>query len=366
MNSIFVKKIYLHELDFFYSDVLKSSTHIPISKNRIKSYLTNPRKNLDKPVLYLGYIDEQLVAYRSILQDQITLENKTASIAWLSGVWTHPEYRKLGYATKLLDEIYIDYGGRLLVTNLGKESYNLIQKNQHFDESISLEGHRFYYRLSLAEILPPKSKVFKVIKPILKIFDQTTNLVLNTRFNFYKSFKSSEIKNAEFNSDLKNFLSLRNENSLFERNTNEFEWILDNPWIKQKSKNPDSEKNYHFTSTVNSFQAKSFVLKYNDEIAGFILYSIKNGAMKIHYFYTNKEEDLNIWIEFIFKTILQERVNYLLTTNVLLINLLKLKKGFLYSKNWKKEIFISNQIRKEFPLVKEKEIFMGDGDSVFT
>src|SRR5690554_2012159 len=165
-----IKKFKPSELEnFYHSDEFRSFQHIPISWNRILSYKNNPRRDDNKAVLYILISNNQVLAYRTVLQDQFSVEHK---FVWLSGTWTHPEYRFRGYSKTLLNEILKDYEQKVIVTNYGEEARLLFTKQENLNSFYNLKGKRFYYRLNLKEILPPKSPKLNKLKPFFKLIDK--------------------------------------------------------------------------------------------------------------------------------------------------------------------------------------------------
>lgn len=367
MIGLEIFKKYLGELnEFIDSDEFKNSEHVPISVNRVKSFINNPKGTETKPILYLGYSGDKLIVYRTVLQDGLSHDGKSVEIAWLSGVWTHPSFRRKGLANTLLNEVYQDYEGKLIVTNFGVDSGKLFEKNPLFKEFKRLPGHRFYFRLSLSEILPPKSRFFKKIKFILTLIDKIANPFLELRYIFKKKYRNSFISTSIFDDELQEYLAHQSGKSLFKRRNEDFKWIVDYPWILQKTDDNEHDKKYHFTTTAKRFYTKTFTFKENGMISGFLLFTVKNDAMKIHYLYADSNLVFSAWSEFILDFILREKIGYLLTVNRELINILKNKDGFLFSKQWDKRFFCGKELLEKHPEVCNLNLEMGDGDSIFT
>lgn len=367
MNGLEIFKKYLGELnEFIDSDEFKNSEHVPISVNRVKSFINNPNGTDTKPILYLGYSGDKLIVYRTVLQDGLSLDGESVEIAWLSGVWTHPSFRRKGLANTLLNEVYKDYEGKLIVTNFGVDSGKLFEKNPLFKEFKRLPGHRFYFRLSLSEILPPKSLFFKKIKIVLTLIDKIANPFLELRYIFKKKYRNSFISTSIFDDELQEYIVKQSDKSLFKRRNDDFNWILDYPWVRQRIEDNEQDKKYHFTTTAKRFYTKAFTLKENGVISGFLLFTVKNEAMKIHYLYADSESFYSAWRDFIFDFIVREKIAYLLTTSERLIKILKNKGGFLFSKQWDKTFFCGKELLEKHPEVCNLNLEMGDGDSIFT
>ncbi len=362
--DIQIKKIRLSELqEFVNSDEFSEIQNSPISRNRVKSYLFNPNSDSKEFILYMGFYNKNLVVYRTLLQDKI--KNEIDVVVWLSGVWVHPDFRRKGLASRLLDEVYKDYKGRIFSTNLGINSLKLLKTNPQFELINSLEGHRFYYRLSLSEILPPKSDLYLKLKPLFKLTDRIGNIILDQRFLFQKKKINLNITEAEFNEELRDFISKHNQNSLFKRNIEEFKWTLNYPWVKQQVEERE-DKNYHFTTSAGRFQQNAKIYKLEDKITGFLFYTVKNEVLKIHYLFVDSDLELDEFASFILDLIRQTKISYVILTEENLIRKLKRRKGFLFSKIWKKGFFVGKKLLEDHPEISKQEIYMGDGDSIFT
>ncbi len=359
-----IKKLSInHAQELFNSEEFSNMHNVPISYKRLQSYLNNPKKDILFPVLYLGFTAQNLLAYRSLLQTKI-LERDVVMV-WLSGVWVNPADRRNGLAKKLLNEVYKDYSGYIFSTNLGANSLRLIQENSQFEFLKNLEGFRFFYRFPLAEVLPPKSKLYLKLKPILRLIDKFANWILDLRLLFYKNYSKSNIEVAELNDQLKEFISRHNQNSLFKRNVEEFKWILEYPWVEQREHDNEWDSKYHFTTSAKRFYQKALVYKTNEEIKGFIFYSVKNEVLKIHYHFSDSDLELNEFVTYILSIIRHEKISYMMLTDQQLIQKFKKKGGYIFSKVWKKGFYAGKKLLEDFPEIKEKDIYMGDGDTVF-
>lgn len=366
--EIRIQKIYPNELQkFSESSEYLNFENTPISKKRILSYLHNPRKNDQFPVLYLGFLGEKLIVYRSVLQDQFYVNtNKKLSCIWTSGVWTHPEFRRKGYAKHLLDEVLKDYNGFILSTNLAMETQELMRSQNLVEPFVYVKGHRFYFRLASAEILPPKFPIFHPFKPFLKGLDRLGNFFLDFRKNSHKNVEFSEIQNVEFTRELEEFITKHNQHSLFKRNLEELKWIHDFPWVEERVEDDKLDQKYHFTTSAKRFQTYMKMIKTPQEISGFLCYSIKNEMMKIHYIFTNSEKEMISFSKFLQHEIQENKISTVLMTDERLIKCFQKNAGFIYAKEWEKGYFIGKNLLREFPEIREKEIFMGDGDTIFT
>ncbi len=118
-----IKKIRLSELEeFANSTQFQSFENKPITTFRVASQIKNPRAQPNDYVLYMGFVDDKLVAYRTLFGDHITKQGKTIRFGWCSGAWVHPGFRKEGFSTLLLNEAFDDWEGKLMFTNYAPEA----------------------------------------------------------------------------------------------------------------------------------------------------------------------------------------------------------------------------------------------------
>lgn len=366
MESLELKKISLNEIEHFSQNSFTVFTDIPISLKRTRSYIHNPRENQTKPVVYIILENNQIIAYISTLNDSFFLEGKEYSTIWLSSVWVHADHRRKGIANKLFDEIHKDYSGNIFATNAGHGSHQLLKKSNNYTDFKFIEGHRFYFRLSLSTILPSKSIFFYKIKPLLSIVDSTGNIFIDLKSFFLKKKKPSFIQPAEFNEELQSFISTHNMNSLFQRNIKEFQWIIDHPWVTEKDEDDEIDKKYYFTTSLKRFYQKAWIIKSNNEITGFIFYNVKNEEMSIHYIFYRSDQELKEFSSFILNKIKLEKISYLTLGDEKLIKMIKKERGFIFSKIWKKDFFVGKNLLEKYPEILSKDIYIGDGDSIFT
>ena len=104
-----IKKIKLSGLEeFIKGEQFRLLKDKPISSFRQLSQVHNPHGQKNDIVLYLGFIEEKLVAYRSVFGDYIFKSEKKTRFAWCSGNWVHPDHRRKGLSKLLLYEALKD------------------------------------------------------------------------------------------------------------------------------------------------------------------------------------------------------------------------------------------------------------------
>ena len=186
-----IKKVNIRGLEeFVNSEEYSNFVDIPISKARVYSYLNNPNSSREDIVLYMALEGCRLIGYKTILADTFSLNNKRYKFGWLSGTWTHPDYRRQGVSLSLLDAVFGDWKENLMYTNYAEESKAVYDKTSKFSLLKSKVGYRHYLRFSFAVLLPPKSNYFKKSILFLRLFDGALNFVFDVRFKFINTNKN--------------------------------------------------------------------------------------------------------------------------------------------------------------------------------
>ncbi|UMB61938.1 hypothetical protein MHL31_07020 [Lutibacter sp. A80] len=367
-----IKKITLENLEaYLLSNEFANFKNKPISELRAISYIHNPNSRNNDVVLYLGFIKNELVGYKSVFADTFKSAAKTIRFGWLSGTWTHQNYRRNGISSLLFNEVFKDWEGKLMYTNYANESKAVYDKTEKFQLLNSINGYRHYMRFSFKELLPPKSIIFKKSKLLLGVLDTILNSGFDVRFNFLK-IKNKDLykfnKIEKWTGKEQNFLKSFKENELFCRGVKEFEWIHKYPWIKTDIGTKDKSENYYFSSFANKFKSEWYVI-YNSnsgEITGVVLINIRDQQLKIPYIYITpnlKDYLINV----ILKLCLTHKINHLTIYNDLLnTTFLNEKYLKLKSKKFVQNYFITKELLREFPEIKKSTIQFGDGDVVFT
>nr|WP_321358636.1 hypothetical protein [uncultured Draconibacterium sp.] len=357
-----VKKIRLNELEnFVRSKEFQNYKVIPISPIRAQSYLANPHAQPDDIVLYLGFIDNKLVAFRSIFADTLNSDDKLIHFGWCSGTWVHEQHRRLGYSEQLLREAYNDWDKKLLFTNYAPNAEKLFLETGLFHTIHQFEGARTYlyaktYKLNRARTNPISSFIFKCID-----FDITIVVKFFSMF-----FHSIQHPNISFNVSEKpdktclEFLKTNPENSIFNRKESELKWIFEHPWISQQNNGRASR--YPFSSFSKNFYYKTVKVERDNKMLGFFIFSVREGHLKTLYF--NLAQDCSKEIaEFLKKYCLTNKIEYAtIYKKGLADQLLNRKFPFLYAKKYGQKIYSTFQVSNKKQLTFQD----GDGDVFFT
>lgn len=356
-----IKKIRLNELeDFVSSKAFHELEYIPISPLRAKSYLANPHALPNDIVLYLGFIENKLVAFRSLLPDVVNSGDKQIRFAWCSGSWVHPNFRRKGFSQLLLKEAYADWSKKLMFTNYAPNSENLYLKTGWFKPIHQFKGVRAYlFPKTIKLVASANSNVFSKI--FFSFVDWIISIYSSIRLWFFNEDPISAVsfKSRDF-PDEQCYQLINTTRTPFSRNEKELKWTFDNPWISLKKSELD--KKYPFSSFSNSFSYKTVKAFSKNDFVGFFLFSIRDGHLKTLYWNLPngfEEEIANYLKLFCKKNKIEMATIY---KKELAEVLFKRKFPFLRAKKYGQKIYSTFEIEKNSYLNFQD----GVGDVIFT
>ena len=266
---------------------------IPISRHRAKSYINNPRSLSSDIVLYMAYLDDKLVGYRTVMPDTLFVNDEAIKVGWLSGNWVDPSLRRKGIASSLFNAAYVDWDGNLLFTNYALESKAVYDKTNNFSKVTSLNGTRTYIRPCLTRILTSRGKFFKILKPLWLVIDLVLKVLnplpLLARCIQVKGVKYEYLKNPD--DDIVNLLSKQMPISPSQRGGSELKWIFNHPWLVSATLGDRIGEKYFFSSSPKKFESLLVKVFRDGNLLGFILMNNTNGFLTTPYIvYSNSEE----------------------------------------------------------------------------
>lgn len=351
--------------EFIQSDLFNKLVNIPISKHRAISQINNPRAS-DNDILLVVQFDENKVAgYLGILPDYLFRENQYEKIGWLSCFWVDEEYKSKNVAANLFLRVIRSWEQKILITNIVPWLEPIYQKTKIFQPTIYKYGLRCYMRFNLAELLPPKNRIFKRLTWTLRLIDNFINTFYSLRLILFRKLKLKNVK-YEYLTYLDNesckFVETFIQNNWNKRSGNELNWMLSNPWIIQGSKEDFNSKRYYFSSLNERFFQQ--IVQFSNEdgkILAMLILNIREKNLTVPYVFSE-----NVCIDsvskFLINTMLELKLNMLTTFNEELIHSLKKSKTpFYFLKVIKKPYLIS----KKFDFVTELRFQDGDGDCAF-
>ena len=353
--------------EFLESETYRNMPFRPVSPQRAKSWIHNPRLKPDDILLYLGYEENEMIAYRCILPDSF----REIRFGWLSGNWVRPDRRREGLASRLFDEAFTDWGHQLMYTNYAPESKAVYDKTGRFELYRELEGIRYYQRSVSAKLLGSRTTVYQRSRPLLELADLAINLVQDIRIAAGRSKFSQQEAEESGSPDAESvdFIRKNQSGGFCLRGEEEFGWITEYPWIIENHK-PD--RSYHFSSHSRRFRNICLKIRSsNGEMSAFLWLVVNAEKMSIPYLAIDREqlparsEETMELINGLIRDYMQKlRVAYLSTYHPLLIQ--NFKPGpLLGSRPMHQNYFASRELIRQLPDPLSVQFQDGDGDVVF-
>jgi len=368
VNKVYIEKVKLKDLkSFINSHKYRSFQTKPISTNRVESYLANPRRKMDKYVLYLALKNNELVGFRTILQDQLLVNSVIYSFGWFSGNWVNPNFRRNGISTLLFNEVKADWYSQLLYTNYAPASKALYDKSNDFTLLINKNGVRIYIKPILYQLLKDRFPILNKIKWLVFTFEKIIEILFWPKTYYARSKGLNYLKNIEthssLNADILRFLNTK-VNSIFSRKSIEYQWIENYPWVK----NEGDIIVYPFSITANKLISQYLIIRDIDgEISAIAMVKNIDGKVTVPILISDKKNSskiLNAILGFAYKT----DAKIITVFNPELVNhLTQIKFAGLFKKSMNQKYFIMNDFYKKLNIdTVDIKVQDGDGDVIFT
>ena len=354
--------------DFINSKEFCELKNIPITRHRAISHINNPQAGKDDILLILAMKNDQIAGYLGILPDELHFASgKSDKCGWFSCLWVDNASRGEGIAQSMINKALEVWDHKILVADYTPPSKKLYDKSNAFNHPLIMEGLRLYIRMDLFQLLPPKNKLFKLVKPFWKCWDVLTNSLLDQRFLFSKNeLDETRLEYvSKIADEINEFIIKKQDNQPFKRRMKEFNWILKYPWILSDPLANIKGQKYHFTSSEKDFGFYGLSLRNpGQEMVAFLLFVKRNHALKLQYGYF-EQVALNEVIDVIKFLILKYKICTFTTFHPVLINYFNEHKTIaLYKKKIKRSYLVSSAFNPDFP-TSGIEIQAGDGDCVF-
>jgi len=336
---------------------------VPVSPLRLASYLKNPRAELSDPVLFEMRQEGKVIAYRTLLPDCLfDREHKSQRFAWLSGNWVHPDFRRRGISSRLLEHAEEQWDGRLMYTNYAPESKALYDHTGRYRLIANREGKRFYLRSASEDILSPRVG-------FRKFFKTADRLMNRLRENRLMKFSIPEKNHCRVSSvdgfvaQLSELVKKLQQDALFRRDREIFQWALEYPWVTELECDP---VNYHFSYRANRFENTIYQMTLPEsDSQGVLWILIHNNILSVPYLFARDKTLHGCMAETIVQTMIEKCCTHTTIRNPELTKqLMKYKKLFLSIRNMPQLIFAHEDLAAKIP--DNPLIHDGDGDVMFT
>ena len=365
--DIIIKTLNPQELlEFINHDTYDNLAVVPISKHRAISHINNPRVDPEDTIMILAYMSDVLVGYLGVFADRLHFEQETSKAGWLSCMWVDPVTRGKGVAKRLLQTALDHWNQKILVTEFTVPAKGLYDRSKAFQDLNIKKGVRVFFRYNSHQILPPKKEIFQRLKPVLKIADATANLVIGPFQSKGKDKLETDYKICNhIDSQIEAFINPRNKDQLIRRNATDIKWILQHPWVISGSDTNNYKERYEFSAIDDFTFIPVKLLDKENNIYAFLLFSKRNGHLKIPYAYFDNKHT-NTILELIAHLAKKWNVNMLSCFHSELIEaILNNKFPGIHKREIKRHYIVSKVFEQQlerYPIVLQD----GDADCVFT
>lgn len=350
--------------EFILSAEFSDLENLPISFHRAISQINNPRLEESDIILCASFDGNKTVGYLGVIPDYIFSNNKKIKFGWLSCFWVDNNYKNSNIAANLFLRTIRAWDKKIMITNFIPSLEKVYQKTKIFKPTQTKIGLRCYYNLNLSKILPQKHTFFAKNIRFLNLVDYLFNFCWKYSFKLFSfslktecNYKLANLKNHK----LREFIDASYLMNLPKRNIEEYEWILNYPWVLEKKQDSVSEK-YHFTSQSDIFKTIPYeIYDKNQVLIGFFILNQRDKDLTIPYFYVENNFQTDA-TKFIINYVIKNNCSMLTCFNNDLIS--KLKKNrykFIFQKEVKKPYLIS----KDLIDIDINNFESGDGDCVF-
>jgi hypothetical protein len=352
--------------DFNSTEEFKKWSIIPITSRRAISQSLNPRGHPDDIILIIAFDDNNEIAgYIGALPDRLSLV-QGKRVAWNSGWWIDP-VRGRDAVMQLFYRFLDRWNRNVLFADLTPLTYKITCKTGFFKGKVR-SGLRIYMRMPLADILPPKSRIFKAFKGLLTVIDYVFNLLWQLRLNIWVNCHQMDEKiKCEFvtgwDPSISDIIRRESAMELIRRGEVEFDWIRDYPWIIQ-GKRDENAKRYHFSSHSARFEHHRIKVSEGNQVVAFMIITLHNNHLKVPYLYYQKR-NLQVVTDFLLHFIISSNSGYL---SVFREDLAGALENSQTPGLWKKRIARYSAISNDLAgLLPDGYVLQdGDGDAVFT
>lgn len=270
--------------------------------------------------------------------------------------------RRQGISTGLLEMAEERWHGHLMYTNYAPESKAVYDRTGRFSLISKREGSRFYLRSASGELLNKRLGSRK----LLGFTDRMINQYREKRVRNYK-FPSGLTCEASaidgFISQLSELVKRLQQDTLFRRDREIFEWALEYPWVTEQACDPFD---YHFSYKANRFE--NILLQFDHpekEAHGILWLIIHNRVLSVPYFFAGDPALEACMAESIVRTMIEEDCTHTTIRNAKLLNHMnRYRKVFLRTRKMPQRIFAHQELMGLLP--ENRIIHDGDGDVMFT
>ncbi|WP_080778299.1 GNAT family N-acetyltransferase [Chryseobacterium phocaeense] len=346
--------------EFISSGEFNSFDFLPITEQRAKSQIMNPKVSDDQTLLILAFYEGKLAGYLGCFPDYFVIDGAIFRYGWLSTLFVPEEFRGKRIAKNLLDKMFEEYDGNVIAAEFTREAEALFKRLGVFDYVYPKAGKRYYFRSDAAFIIPEKKPGTKALKPLFQITDAVANAVLTV--------KNMAVKKPKFRFEILDLIDAESTEWMSKfpsrRNADELNIYIKNPWVLESS---EQENRYLFSSYARVF--KYFWIKIYDDNGSLItcsLFLLRDGNLKIPYLFS--DSGLDRFIDFLSHFIIENKIKTLTSYQKELNRQLEHSRIFpgIYKRHFERRYMFHNQLIQHLPEGFDLEYQDGDGDCMMT
>lgn len=345
-----------------------SASKIPISRLRFLSQTNNPRALPEDLILVTVKLNGELIAFRTVLPDNIELGVRSVHFAWLSGVWVAPQYRRLGISRKMFDIIFQAWNGLLLGTEYTPANGLAITSSGQLGPTISKPGVRIFYKSPLEHIILNKYKKYRPFRNAFKLADTIIDTLVKGKNMMYGNISlPDEVKytiSEKLSDKAKSFIDEYRSYSSTNRRVTELDWIVKYPWLASDPKAIEESKKYYFSVFAAQFTVCFLEIYQRSDIKAIVMLTLRDGILKIPYLFTHEKDKSDV-ASCILRYASDNKVKLIVSYHTQLNDrLLSLDNKRIIAKKTTRYYLVTKILNEIIPA--EALIFAdGDGDCVF-
>jgi hypothetical protein len=195
-------------------------------------------------------------------------------------LWVSPLARGKGLAKQLTSILLKQYGHRVVLSGFTPEAGNLYRRLGLFQEISLADGMRGYLRPNLAELLPPKGKLWTTLRPALRALDGLLSLPNALRLQFFSAKLPCGIREfAEADEATLAFIAAHQSDDFTQTDLN---WWFRYPWVTEASQHDQWTERYHFTAIARQFSTHALqLLDDENHLIGVVVWVLRDGHLRV-------------------------------------------------------------------------------------
>lgn len=349
------------------SEAYKRAGKVAISKHRALSHIRNPRVRPDDVILVLVYEAEEMVAYLGVFADDLYFTTGVEHAGWLSCMWVNPKMRGKGIAKLLIQTVFEAWDYKILVTEFTPAAYGLYQRTGQFLDLAKPKGMRGYLRLNLRYLLPKKDPKWNKWRPVLSCIDGLFALPNTLRLAWQQIQPPKFEYLAELDDESWNFIAAYKSKELLQRNREDLNWMLRNPWMLSSALTDHTAERYHFSSGSRSFAfLPTKIYDKQFKLIGFLIMSVRDQHLKIPYAYCKEGAEQEV-LKVVYHHLLQLKLDMLTLFHPNLLAAMSASKHpFFKLRAFQRHYIIGKVMGEALAQTPDFVLQDGDADAAFT